>query len=189
MSDKKNREIMQDINDVRGYYAIGLAVLIPSIFGSILAYKFGNNTWTSILLIIASMATGMIAFAKTREIKVMQKELPKQFNSKRSTKIKINTIIGTSAMPIIFLFMIFVTGSALPFLEHLTYTTLDTEPSTLQKMIFGIFSEFISVTTSYFIGMRFCRIAIFDASEEHYEIFGEKDYFPLKFLSTPVEAK
>lgn len=186
MNENTDREIMQDINDIRGYYSIGFATFIPSLLGTIVAYQFKHDAWTSMLIIITVIAAMMILYALTKERKIFAtKELPKNYDHKQGFKIKINAIIGTSSMPIIFLFMIFTTSSALPFLYNFTYLDTINRDPIVHHVLYGFFSEYISIALSYFIGMKFCRLAIEDASKEHYDIFGEKDYYPLTFLSTP----
>jgi MFS family permease len=188
MNEKNNREIMQDINDVRGYYSIGFATFIPSVLGTILAYQFKHDAWTSMLTIIAVIAMITIIYAVIKERKIFAtKTLPKNYDHKRSLKIKLNAIIGTSSMPVIFLFMIFTTAAALPFLYNFTYVDIIPRPPLLHQILYGFFSECISIALSYLIGMRFCRLAIEDASKEHYDIFGETDYYPLAFLAPPTK--
>lgn len=186
MNENNDREIMQDINDIRGYYSVGFATFIPSMIGTLIAYQFKHDAWTSMLIIIAIIAGTMILYAVIKERKIFEnKKLPENYDRKQSLKIKVNAIIGTSSMPVIFLFMIFTTSAALPFLYNFTYFDVIHRAPIIHHVLYGFFSEYISIALSYFIGMKFCRLAIEDASKEHYDIFGEEGYYPLTFLSAP----
>lgn len=180
---KSHKITMQDINDVRGYYAIGFAAILPSLFCALFAYENDNRVWGNLFIMIIAFATGMIAIAKHKETQVMKNKLPKQFDYKRSTRIKINVIIGTTLMPIVFLIMIFGTGTALGLVEMYTQIKVQSSQDLLQRSITGMSTEILSIIVSYMIGMRYCGIAIDTASKEHFDIFGEKDVYPLRFFS------
>lgn len=180
---KSHKITMQDINDVRGYYAIGFAAIIPSLFCALFAYEQDNEIWGNLFIIIVALATGMIAFAKHKETQVMKNKLPQQFDYKRSVRIKINVIIGTTLMPIVFLIMIFGTGIALGLVEMHTQIHVQSSPDILQRSVTGMSTEILSIIIAYIVGMKYCEIAIDTASEEHLDIFGEKDVYPLRFFS------
>ncbi|MCP4394718.1 MAG: hypothetical protein GY804_10700 [Alphaproteobacteria bacterium] len=181
---KSHKINMQDLNDVRGYYAIGFAVLLPTLFCSIIAYNHNNNAWGDMFVMLLSLSTGMIAIAKHKETQIMKNQLPEKFDLKRSNRIKLNAIIGTSIMPIIFLLMVFGIGTILTMFEDYANISPESSSDLLQRAILGMSTEILSIIISYVIGMRFCRIAIDESSNEHFEIFGEKDYFPLRFFAS-----
>jgi uncharacterized membrane protein len=180
---KSHKITMQDINDVRGYYAIGFAVIIPSLFCAYFAYEHESEVWGNLFIMITAFALGMIAVAKHKETQVMKNKLPKQFDQKTSTRIKINVIIGTTLMPIVFLIMIFGTGTTLGLIEIYAQISIHSSPDILQRAILGMSTEILSIIIAYMVGMRYCGIAIDAASKEHFDIFGEKDVYPLRFFS------